>query len=371
MSEPTLEGISVHRLCDQAQRLLDVKREAEAIPLLQRAIAAEPHGLRAHCLLALAFLCLGQANLALQTADGAVQVVPASEWPHRLRSLSLMALGRRRPALEAAQEAARWAPENPIVLRCLASAQLENRKKRPARETAARMLQVAPDLALTHETLGEVALAERKWRDAEAHYRRALMLNPQSWTAMNNLALALQHQRKLKESVERFHDAARLAPGVDVVRTNLRRSVSGYTGVRFFIGYLVIRILTTAAQGVPAHERVATVAGIAVVAVLAVAALFVRGRLRLRHLHPQVVAFYEDERRRDWRRLRHRLPARMALTLGSLVTAFWTLAWLTGGAKSAGLRSGGLLPYLLISGGTVTGIVASLRRRWRCRRREE
>src|SRR5437763_1978521 len=91
----------------QAEALVAVGRPADAIPWLERAIAADPHAVEPRCMLTLALVRLGRPAEALAAAERAVGVAPQHEWPHRLHALTLLQVGRRAEARAAAQEAAR------------------------------------------------------------------------------------------------------------------------------------------------------------------------------------------------------------------------------------------------------------------------
>src|SRR5947209_7453068 len=90
--------------------MLDVRRFDAASDLLARVVAAEPESSRAWCLMSRAHLGAERYPDAVSTANRAVSLDPADEWPHRLASNALVHLGRHADALRAAYEAARLAP---------------------------------------------------------------------------------------------------------------------------------------------------------------------------------------------------------------------------------------------------------------------
>lgn len=226
-----------------AENLIALRRFADALPWIGRAITADPRSAGPYCLLAFALLHLGQCRHALQAAETAVSHEPENWWPHGLRSVCLRQLGKKRRALDAAQEAARLGPDVPEALYELVAAQLGCYQMRAAQTTAERLVAIAPENAFTHEALGFVALALRQWSTAETHLRRALAIDPQGAEALNNLGVALQRQalhpfnwlggarlrrEKHLEALERFHDAARLEPMSAYIKANLQGALGWY-----------------------------------------------------------------------------------------------------------------------------------------------
>jgi Flp pilus assembly protein TadD len=349
------ETDDVESLCSRAQALIDVKRSAEAIPLLQQAITLDPDDVYPRCLLGLAYIRAHQPALALRAAEEAIRIDPAEEWAHRLRSSSLSTLGKKRQALEAAREAVRLAPDLPEALFTLAQSALANRRMQEARETAATLLRVAPDRASSHELLGSIALEDNKHPEAELHYRSALAIDPQSWAALNDLGVALLRQGRKREAVDYFHAAAQLDPSEETSRSNLKLSVDSYLERAFpnipsTGAWAVLRIVAILSWGV-----VGLLGWLAFLGGRAVWSFVTRHR-RLAELHPTVAAFYQEEHRRARSRWREDLFT-ISLLVGVVITLLWTLAWIQDGAREAGLSSWGLVPYLLIAGGTVAGII--------------
>jgi tetratricopeptide (TPR) repeat protein len=367
MSEPPFRRDPSPRLCSQAQALIDVGRSAEAVPLLQRAIGADPQSLRARCLIALALLKLRQLPPGLRAAEDAIGLDPTSEWAHRLRSILLREMGKNRAALAAAHEAARLAPELPFTLANLVHAQLANRRRKEARATAERLVALAPAQAGSHEALGDVVLRDRRWREAAAHYRTALELNPQSGHAMNNLGVALQRLGKQREAIEQFHNAARRDPKAETPRKNLYQAVGAYGGVPFLVIWLAIRFFAEAGRRFAEFKNPAAICAVGLLCVLIVLVVWYWNRRRLAGLHPTVVTFHREERRRAWARWARRGPAWAALILGTLVTGQWAILWAQLGWESAGLRGAGLAIYLATAAGTVAAWTGLAWRRWKAR----
>lgn len=367
MSEPPSRQNASLRLCSQAQALIDVGRSAEAVPLLQRAIEADPQSIRARCLMALSLPKLRQLPQALRAAEGAISLDPTSEWAHRLRSILLRETGKHRAALAAAREAARLAPELPFALANLVHAQLANRRRKEARATAERLVGLAPAQAGSHEALGDVALRERRWKAATTHYRKALELNPQSGHAMNNLGVALQRLGKQREAIEQFHNAARLDPKAETPRKNLYQGVGAYGGVPLLVIWLAIRFFAEAGRRFAEFKNLAAFWAVVLLCVLIVLAVWYWNGRRVAGLHPTVVTFHREERRRAWSRWARRGPAWAALILGTLVTCQGVIHGAELGWETVGLRGIGLALFLATAAGTVAAWVGLAWKCWRDR----
>lgn len=302
----------------QAQALIAVGRLADAVPLLQRAIAAEPESAYPRCVLAGCLIDMGRHEDARKMAESAIALSPEFSPAHRMHSLALLELGKRQAALDAAGEAVRLSPSDPDAMMALAEAQLANRRFDDAVRSAQRVLALDSGSFDGHYLLGRIALGRKRWKDAETHCRQALRIEPRNWIVMNNLGVALQGQGRHKDAIAAFENAAKLNPKAEVVRQNL------FSQTQRFIGLGVITIL--AAQGIRlglvAHASpIAFVVGLAIL-LLGAWVIYV---IRKRQLSPTVRQFYELEGRR------HR-----GLTIGyslyfwgglALIFAAWLIAF--------------------------------------------
>ena len=192
--------------------LIGVKRHADAVPLLARAVVSDPASWQPHSLLAVCLLALGRPRDALAHADRAVSLQPAEEWPHRVRSAALLALRRRIKAVRAAREAVRLDPTEVLAHTQLAHALLGSHRRRAARRAAERAVRLDPSAPHAYNALGVVALSERKNRVAQAAFRKALELDPESPEALNNLGVAVRLEGRVGEAVDLFVSSARIDP---------------------------------------------------------------------------------------------------------------------------------------------------------------
>jgi tetratricopeptide (TPR) repeat protein len=255
----------------EAQLLINIGRAKEAIPLLIRAISADPQSVDSRCLLSLALYKLERYEEALSVAGDAVVAAPQKEWPHRLRALSLMRLKRNPEALSAASLAACHGPNVPEALHILAICQADSGELKEALATANALMLLAPDSHLWNHTAGFIALRENRWVDAEAYCRKAISIEPTHWESMNNLGLALKHQGKTKEAIDRFHDSTRLNPKSATARNNLREAVGAYTSIGFtgiYVFFLVMKIfvVSTSSESRPLASCMGAIAFITIVA---------------------------------------------------------------------------------------------------------
>jgi Flp pilus assembly protein TadD len=277
----------------QAQALIAVGRHADAVPLLQRAITAEPEGAYSRCLLAACFIDMGRHDDACTMAERAIALNPEFSLAHRMHSLALLGLGKRKPALDAAGEAVRLSPSDPDAMMALGEAQLANRQFDDAVRSAERVLSLDPASFDGHYLLGRIALGRKRWKEAESHCREALRIEPRSWVAMNNLGVALQGRGRHKEAVAAFENAAKLNPKDELVRRNLFSQSQIYIGA----GVLTILIAQGIRVGILAHGKpVALIVGLLVL-LLGAGIVYV---IRKRQLSPTVQQFYSLERRRRW-----------------------------------------------------------------------
>ncbi|MCC2671103.1 MAG: repeat-containing protein [Armatimonadetes bacterium] len=284
-------------LCRQAEALIEMRRHADALPLLQRAIAADPGSYRPWCLSSQALLELGRHAEALEAAEAGTHLNPSYEWPHRLRSIALSNLGREKEALAAAREAVLVDPEGAYPLYQLACREWTNLRRHDARETAAQLLRVAPDDAPTHELLAWFAVESWKFREAEELARRALEIDPECARAFWHLGRALRWQRRSREAIDAHYQAARLRPLDRYLRTDLVQTIQTYLiagwvaiGLLFLAGLWGIEKLPLSNDG----ELWASLAWLLLNGI----GMYGWHEYRLRELPPEVVKLYRDE---TWR----------------------------------------------------------------------
>lgn len=277
----------------QAQALIAVGRQADAVPLLQRTIAAEPESPYPRYVLAACFIDLARHDDACKMAESAIAVSPEFSPAHQMHSLALLGLGKRKAALDAAAEAVRLSPSDADAMMALGEAQLANRQFDDAVRSADRVLALDSASFEGHYLLGRIALGRKRWKEAEAHCREALRIDPRSWVAMNNLGVALQGRGRHKEAVAAFENAAKLNPKDELVRRNLFSQSQIYIGA----GVLTILIAQGIRVGILAHGKPLPLIVGLLILLLGAGVVAV---IRKRQLSPTVQQFYSLERRRRW-----------------------------------------------------------------------
>ncbi len=228
----------------KAEALIDIERQREAVPILTKVYASNPHNFQAVCLLARCFYELNENEEALKYSEKAIQIEPENEWAHRLRSVALGELGKKKESLKSAEEAVRLAPDEPHALQTFANALLRCGKQEEAKSVAEKILELAPDSENSHLTAGSVYLDLQYYQLAEKHYREALRINPLSYNAQNNLGIvAVRRDGKSENAVEYFAEAVKIEPANNLAVENLRMQFSVLPQLAVCILYIPLGIL--------------------------------------------------------------------------------------------------------------------------------
>ena len=177
----------------KAEAQLAKGKDAEAVKILQKAVAQAPRDAEAPLALMKLFTRLGrrdEAAAALATAGERAASAPPAVRSRILSLQSALALreGSASDALAFAEEAVA-ASASAESLSALARAQARLGLA-AARATADRAVAAQPGSALAHVASGDARLAARLDAEAEAAYRRALELDPRSAEAQAALGLA-------------------------------------------------------------------------------------------------------------------------------------------------------------------------------------
>ena len=184
---------SVTALCARAAALIDLGREAEAVPLLREALSSRPDDVRALDLLAQAQLDV-DPEASLRAAEQLVKVAPDSYRGPMHSCIASLHLKQVRKATHYAREAVRLAPELPITHACLADAMARRMIGRNAGLRAARRaIELAPDSPMGYIAAGNVELHHRGAKHARRWYEQASALDPTSRPVQKNLAVAHSH----------------------------------------------------------------------------------------------------------------------------------------------------------------------------------
>jgi tetratricopeptide (TPR) repeat protein len=217
-------------LLARADALMEMRRNPEALLVLEQALSLQPNHARTQCRRSLALLRMNRLRESRQVAEQACAADPLEEWAHRLRCLTLLRQSMKTQAYAAAKEAVRLKPEGAEANFLLAKTALACGKRSEASDHAARLRALAPNWSVTHAMLGDIAAGARDWLGAETHYRVALSHEPTDEQVMNALGRMLQLQGRHDEALHCFQEATRLAPANEQVRTSIRNSVNTYVG---------------------------------------------------------------------------------------------------------------------------------------------
>lgn len=165
---------------ERARQLHAAGRLAEAVPIYQRLIAADPRHADALHLLGVAHFQAGRLGEALGLIDKAVAARPGFREAHNNRGNVLKAMGRPADAATAYRAA----------------------------------IAADPSYAAAHHHLGIVLFEMGEFDAAVTSYGEALRLRPDFAEALSNLGTALRELGQLDEAVERYEQALALGPGM-------------------------------------------------------------------------------------------------------------------------------------------------------------
>ncbi len=338
----------------RARVLLDLRRYADALPILGPLVAARPDDAEPLLLLTRALAGVGRRDEALTSAEHACALVPERAYAHRLRAEVLIELGRFRPALQAAERSVELAPESAESHWVLARAAVARRQYTKAAREAEIVGQLAPGSELGFHACGYIAVKRHKWKAAEREYRSAVALDPQSPMLLNNLGLAVLHQGRTVEATDLFIRAGQLDATKDIYLKNtaiaaqvpliggkpvtaMRARVRGTAAGRLawpllmLAAFLVIRVAVATLARSPAGA-----AGL-VVAVVLVVGSYVRRRNAVPETAQRAIAAQRRayaargraELRPDWRRLGRLTLLTVGLGIVAILAVYFVGAALT------------------------------------------
>jgi tetratricopeptide (TPR) repeat protein len=199
-------------LLNVGQELIRMSQPAEAIPLLQKAVAASPNYAPLHFNLGVALNSTGNQDLALDEFDAAIHCRPEYFEAHSAMALTLQEKGLAVSALQHFREAVRLRPGVAEARNNLGNALAESGKQAEAIAEYQEALKLEPDNATTHNSLAVALHQEQRFAEAILHYDLALKLKPDDAGAHSNLALALKATGNNAAATDHFNEALRLQP---------------------------------------------------------------------------------------------------------------------------------------------------------------
>lgn len=168
----------VEAFVEQGRQLIAAGNGRAAIPLLQRALAADPENGYAHAMLALALIDTNQFKAAEREARLGVQYDPEEPFCHLVLGLTLMNLERHREAEQAFREA----------------------------------LRLNPEYDSAYAWLAHIAVGRARWSEAEQYARHALSLDPENDTALKALAISAWFNGRVDEAEQRAREGLKRNP---------------------------------------------------------------------------------------------------------------------------------------------------------------
>lgn len=208
---------------ERARQLHAAGRLAEAVPVYERLIAADPRNADALHLLGVAHLQVGRHAEALSLIDRALAARPAFPEAHNNRGNLLKAMGRPADAAAAYRAAIAANPRYAAAHHHLGVALIEMGEFDGAIAACREALRLKPDFADALSNLG-TALRERGELEAAlASYARALALQPDRAESLAGQALVLNRLDRTAESLAAYDRALALRP--DYVEGRIGRAM--------------------------------------------------------------------------------------------------------------------------------------------------
>jgi len=192
--------------------LLERGRAREALPELERAVAARADFLPASVRLADALRETGELARALALYDTVIARAPELADAHVGRGLALVALERKPEAIAAYERALALDPRHADAHNDLGNVLLSQQRSAEAIAHYRAALAERPDDANFHANLGAGLLQAREFREALAELERALALQAGHPTARLNRASTLEALGRLDEARAGYAEVVRAEP---------------------------------------------------------------------------------------------------------------------------------------------------------------
>lgn len=205
---------------------LSRKRYAEAIALLEKALAAVPDANRLHYPLGLAYRGLGDLDRArehmgragvvgIRQEDALIDALPVltrGETVHVLRGRTAYRAGRFGEAAEEFRKAVEANPKSSGARVNLGSALVRLRDTDGATAQFREALKLSPDDATVHFNLGSLLAHRGQFQEGSEHLRQSIRLNPGDGEAHVELADSLRGQGLIEDAWRHYREATGLTP---------------------------------------------------------------------------------------------------------------------------------------------------------------
>jgi len=238
----------VRSLLDQGGRLLSAGKGADALPIVQRAVALARANPEAAHMLGVCHLQAGNLASGIEALKKAVMLAPASPVILNHLGVALCQSGRSAEGIAALQRAVKLAPafgearnnlahafnesgDHPAAAREYREVTVLEPQLAPAWQGLASALNKSGDLQAAlaaareasdrfpghsgfHASIGRILMDLRQPREAEAAFRKALALDPGNGDAANNLGTLVEERGQHREALALYEQAAKTRPNL-------------------------------------------------------------------------------------------------------------------------------------------------------------
>jgi predicted O-linked N-acetylglucosamine transferase (SPINDLY family) len=190
-----------------------VNRDADAVELIDRAIALDPNVPEFHFHYGEAWRGLRRLDEAVAAYRRALQLRP--DYRDAVNNLGIVLAEQRhfREAVAAFERAVALNPQQPEGHSNLGNALSDCGRLGEAVACYQKAVALAPDFAAAHMNLGSALLKQGRLAEALAVTRRAIQLQPQYAKAHNNLGVIWLHLKRPADAVTACQTAVQLNPG--------------------------------------------------------------------------------------------------------------------------------------------------------------
>jgi protein O-GlcNAc transferase len=189
-----------------------MRRTAEAVSLLGRAVAAKPGDAGAHSNYGNVLKALKRFEDALGSYENALKIEPDFAEAYNNRGLTLHELRRFDEALGSYERALTIKPNYAEAYFNRGVTLQELKRSTGALDSYARALRVKPDYAEAYNNRGIVLQELKRLEDALDSYERALQVKSDYAEAYNNRGIVLQELKRFDNALDSYERALQLKP---------------------------------------------------------------------------------------------------------------------------------------------------------------
>lgn len=199
-------------LLREGLRLAEQGSAAQAVPLLQQAVQAQPDSPRAQHNLGVALAQLDRFDEAVAALEHALRLRPDYADAYFNLGNALRELGRRDEAVDKFRQALQLRPDHTSACNNLGLTLTEAGRAEEAVEPLRKAVALQPKRKEGHNNLGLAYADLGRFAEAEACYQEALRLDPGYVEAHTNLGSACKEQGRLEEALACYQHALWLEP---------------------------------------------------------------------------------------------------------------------------------------------------------------